>query len=144
MTAPDRQLLRPEDATSLEEFQARRVVEQAQIRASNSSWKGIGRILLSSLIASGAILFWAAMALAKANAGKWVLLVLAIAFTLLFLRMFGRIELRGVRGSKRYMQLDRLSKDWQARAARGEIPQTAPGGPKVWRDELDEANTQGT
>ena len=70
MTGLDRQLLRPEDATSLEEFQARRVVEQAQIRASNSSWKGIGRILLSSLIASGAILFWGAMALAKANAGR--------------------------------------------------------------------------
>ncbi len=84
------------------------------------------------------------MALAKANAGKWVLLVLAIAFTLLFLRMFGRIELGGVRGSRRYMQLDRMSKDWQARAAQGEIPQTAAGGPKVWRDELDEANTQGT
>jgi hypothetical protein len=143
MTARDRQVLRPEDAASLEEFQARRSVEQARIRALNSSWKGIGRIILSGFIALAAILFWAGMALAKGG-GKWPLLVLAIAFTLLFLRIFGRIELRGVRGSKRYLQLDRLSKEWQARADRGEIPQATPGGPKVWRDELDEANTQGT
>jgi hypothetical protein len=65
-----------------------------------------------------------------------------VGFTFWFLRIFGRIELRGVRGSKRYMQLDRLSKEWQARARRGEIPETRPGGPKVWRDELDEAETR--
>jgi hypothetical protein len=46
-----------------------------------------------------------------------------------------------VRGSKRYLQLDRLSKDWQARAGSGEIPETRPGGPKIWRDQLDEAET---
>jgi hypothetical protein len=136
MDTADRELLRPEDASSLEEFQARRLVEQARIRAVNSSWKAIGRILLSSLIASGSILFWGSMAFAKGS-GKWVLLVLAIIFTLSFLRIFGRIEVRGVRGSKRYIQLDRLSKDWQRRARLGEIPQTTPGGPKVRRDELE-------
>ena len=104
----------------------------------NSSWKRIGMINLSGVVCVAAILFWGAMAFAKGG-GKWVLLVLAIACTLLFLRILGRIELRGVRGSKRYMQLDRLSKDWQARARNGEIPETRPGGPKVWRDQLDEA-----
>jgi hypothetical protein len=143
MTTQDRELLRPEDATSLEEFQARRTVEQAQIRALNSSWKGIGRILLSSLIAFGAILLWGGMAFAKGGA-KWVLLVLAIACTVLFLRIFGGIERRGVRGSKRYRQLDRLSKEWRAKASRGEVPATTPDGPKVWRDELNEAHPQGT
>jgi hypothetical protein len=39
--------------------------------------------------------------------------------------------------------LDRLSKEWQARAERGEIPQTTPGGPRVWQNEV-EAETQGT
>ena len=141
MTAHQRELLRPEDATSLEEFQARRIVEQAQIRGMHSSWKGIGRILLSGVIAFAAIVFWGSMAFAKGG-GRWPLLVLAIACSLLFLRIFGRIELRGVRGSKRYMQLDRLSKEWQARAGRGEIPEASPGGPKVWRDELDEAETR--
>jgi len=139
MSRPERELLRPEEATSLEEFQARRIVEQAQIRALNSSWKDIGRIILSGFVALAAILFWGGMAFAKGG-GKWPLLILALAFTLLFIRIFGRVELRGARGTKRYLQLDRLSKDWQARARRGEIPQANPGGPKVWRDELETEN----
>jgi hypothetical protein len=141
MTAHDRELLRPEDATSLDEFQARRMVEQAQIRGINSSWKTIGTILLSSVVCVAAIVCWVGVATID-DVARWVFLVLAIGFTFWFLRMFGRIELRGVRGSGRYLQLDRLSKDWQARAARGEIPRTKPGGPKVWRDELDEAETR--
>lgn len=143
MTAQHREPLRPEDAASLQEFQARRVAEQAQIRALNGSWKGIGRILLASVVGFGAIVFWGAMAVG-AGAGRWVLLILAIACTLLFLRIFGRIERRGVRGSKRYMQLDRMSKEWQAKASRGEIPVTTPDGPTVWQDELTEAHPQET
>jgi hypothetical protein len=143
MTAQDRELLRPEDATSLAEFQARRLAEQARIRALNSSWKDIGLICLSGLLALTAIIFWGAMAFAKGG-GKWLPGVLALVVTAVFLRIFSRIELRGIRGSKRYIQLDRLSKDWQARAARGEVPQTTPGGPKVWRHQLDEANIEGT
>ena len=65
MSRPERELLRPEEATSLEEFQARRIVEQAQIRALNSSWKDIGRIILSGFVALAAILFWGGMAFAK-------------------------------------------------------------------------------
>jgi hypothetical protein len=139
MTTHDRELLRPEDATSLEEFQARRMVEQAQLRALNSSWKDIGRILLSSVLAFGAIIFWVGVATVR-NAGTWFLLVFALICTGLFIRIFGRIELRGARGTKRYLQLDRLSKEWQARAGRGEIPQANPGGPKVWRDQLETEN----
>jgi hypothetical protein len=139
MTTHDRELLRPEDATSLEEFQARRIVEQAQLRALNSSWKDIGRILLSSVLGFGAIIFWVGVATVH-NAGTWFLLVFALICTGLFIRIFGRIELRGARGTKRYLQLDRLSKDWQARAGRGEIPQVTPGGPRVWRDELETEN----
>jgi hypothetical protein len=142
MTAHDRELLRPEDAASLEEFQARRIVEQARLRGINSSWKSIGTILLSSLICFAAIVCWGSAFIDGFHGVSWFFLVLAIGFSLWFLRMFGRIELRGVRGSKRYMQLDRLSKEWQARARQGEIPETSPGGPKVWRDELDEAETR--
>jgi hypothetical protein len=141
MTKPDRELLRPEDATSLEEFQARRIVEQARIRGMNGSWKRIGMILLTSLICVAAIVCWGSMVESQGGV-RWFFLVLAIGFTLGFLRIFGKVELRGVRGSKRYLQLDRLGKEWQARAQRGEIPQAAPGGPKVWRDQLDEAETR--
>lgn len=142
MKPHDRELLRPEDATSLEEFQARRMAEQADIRALNSSWKDIGLILLTSVIVIIDIFFWYAMA-RQSGPGRWAWLVLALLFVGLFLRVFGRIELRGARGSKRYMQLDRLSKDWQAKARRGEIPETSPGGPKVFRDQL-EAESQGS
>jgi hypothetical protein len=141
MTAHKRELLRPEDATSLEEFQARRVVEQAQIRGMNGSWKRIGAILLSSLICFFAIFCWVGVGIGQGGV-RWFFLVLALGFTFWFLRIFGKIELRGVRGSKRYLQLNRLSKEWQARAQRGEIPAAAPGGPKVWRDQLDEAETR--
>ena len=141
MTAHDRELLRPEDATSLQEFQARRIVEQAQILGMNGSWKRIGTILLSSLVCVAAIICWGSMAMGQGFT-RWFFLVLAVGFTYWFLRMFGRIELRGARGTKRYLQLDRMSKEWQARAERGEVPRTSPGGPKVWRDELDGAETR--
>jgi hypothetical protein len=141
VTAQNRELLRPEDATSLQEFQARRIVEQAQILGMNGSWKRIGTILLSSLVCVAAIICWGSMAFSPGLA-RWILLVLAIGFTYWFLRLFGRIELRGARGTKRYLQLDRMDKEWQARAERGEIPPTSPGGPKVWRDELDGAETR--
>lgn len=141
MTTHDRELLRPEDATSLEEFQARRMAEQAQIRALNSSWKDIGLIILSGLIALAAVIFWVGVA-TEHDAGRWFMLLFALILTVVFLRIFGKIQRRGVRGSRRYIKLDRLSKEWQARAARGEIPQTTPGGPKVWRDDLDQAETR--
>jgi hypothetical protein len=141
MTAHDRELLRPEDATSLDEFQARRIVEQAQIRGMNGSWKRIGTIILSGVVSVAVVFCWVGVA-SDDGPGRWFFLVLAIGFTLWFLRMFGRIELRGARGTKRYLQLDRMSKEWQARAERGEIPPTNPGGPKVWRDELDGAGTR--
>jgi hypothetical protein len=138
MTAHDRELLRPEDATSLQEFQARRIVEQAQILGMNGSWKRIGTIFLSSLVCFAAIFCWVGVAIGQ-GFPRWFFLVLAVGFTYLFLRMFGRIELQGARGTKRYLQLDRLSRQWQAQAERGEIPWTNPGGPRVWRDELDGA-----
>jgi len=141
MTTHKRELLRPEDATSLEEFQARRIVEQAQIRGMNGSWKRIGAILLSGLIGFVAIFFWVGVGIGQGGV-RWFFLVLALGFTFWFLRIFGKIELRGVRGSKRYLQLNRLSKEWHDRAQQGEIPAAAPGGPKVWRDQLDEAETR--
>ncbi len=135
-------LLRPEDATSWEEFQARCAVEQAQCRAANSSNGAIGQTLLGALFGFGTIFFWGGTAFAH-GAGKWPLLVLALICTGLFLRYFGRVMRRGFGGSKRYMELVRLRQQWQARAERGEIPQTTPGGPKVWQNEI-EAETQGT
>jgi hypothetical protein len=143
MRTRDRKLLRPEDAISLEEFQARRVIEQAQCRALNSSRTAIGQTLLSSLFGFVDIFFWFVVA-TSSGPGFWMGLVFALVFAWLFLLCFTKVMRRGVRGSKRYLQLDRLSKEWQAKADRGEIPRTTPGQPKVWRDQLGEANVQGT
>lgn len=63
--------------------------------------------------------------------------MLAVIFAWLFLRLFGKIMRRGAGGSKRYIELSRLRKEWQDKAERGEIPQTTPGGIKVWRDGLE-------
>jgi len=135
MASPHRELLRPEDATSWEEFQARASIEQARCRGANGSWGAIGRTVLAAACAFVAILAWGTMAFTHGSA-KWVVLVFALIFTGLAVWIFGKVMRRGVGGSKRYSQLTRLSKEWQAKAERGEIPQTTPGGPKVWRDEL--------
>jgi hypothetical protein len=141
MNPDNRELLKPEDATSLEEFQARRMMEQAEIRGLNGSWKTIGLILLSSLLGFGAILFWVGVA-TEHDGGIWFMLLFALISTVLFIRIFGKIELRGARGTKRYLQLDRMSKDWQARARRGEVPETTHSGPKVFRDQLEAENQE--
>jgi hypothetical protein len=51
------------------------------------------------------------------------------------------VTLRSFGGSKRYVELDRLREEWQAKAERGEIPQTTPGGPRIWRDEAEAGAT---
>ena len=133
MTDQKRELLRPEEATSFEEFQARSIIEQAECRGSTGSWRKIGQTSLGAVFASGAILFWGAFALTD-DAGQWLLLVFALICTGLFTWLFGGVMRTGVRGSRRYYQLGKLRKEWQARAERGEIPLTSPEGPKVWRD----------
>jgi hypothetical protein len=134
MADQERELLRPEDASSFEEFQARSIIEQAQCRGSTGTWKNIGLSALSGLLALVAILTWYGFA-TEPDVGRWGMLVIALISSGLLIWAFGGVMRTGVRGSRRYYQLDRLRKQWQARAERGEIPQTSPGGPKVWSDE---------
>lgn len=136
MARQDRELLLPEDASSLEEFEARCTIEQAQSRTVNSSNKVLGQTLLCGPLILIDIFFWFAT-VKQQGAGRWVWLVLALIVAWLFLRLFGKIMRRGALGSKRYTELSRLRKEWQAKVERGEIPQTTPGGIKVWRDELE-------
>jgi hypothetical protein len=135
MARTHRELLRPEDASSFEEFQARATIEQARCRAANGTGKAIGQTVLAAACAFVALLAWGTMAFTHGSA-KWVVLPFALIFTALFGWIFGTVMRRGFGGSKRYTQLSGLSKEWQAKAERGEIPRTTPGGPKVWRDEL--------
>jgi hypothetical protein len=131
-----RELLRPEDASSLEEFEARCAVDQSRNRRINSSWRAIGQSLLISVLAIIDIISWVATATAHGGQ-RWVWLVFALVFTGLTLWLAGKVLGRGARGSKRYIELSRMRKEWQEKAARGEIPETSPGGVRVWRDELE-------
>jgi hypothetical protein len=140
MAQRDRELLPPEDATSWEEFLARCTAEQAQCRAAGTSGNALGDTVLAAPLAFGAFLFWAGVAV-EHDAGRWFLLMVALFFTWLLLQVLGRAVHSGVSGSKRYTELSRLRKQWQTMVESGEIPQSTPGGPKVWRDELEPTST---
>lgn len=129
-----RELLRPEESTSFEEFQARSTMEQLLLRGSGGSWKTIGLSLLSGLIALAVIISWAVVAITPGTM-RWAMVIIALIPTGLLAWVFGGVMRRAVGSTRRYYKLDRLRKEWQARAERGEIPVTTPGGPKVWRDE---------
>ena len=130
-----RELLPPEDAASWEEFQDRWVIERARYRETGRSWRDTGRILLSVIPGLAAVVFWVAFAV-TGHAGRWVLLVLALACTALFGWALGGVLRRRWRRARKRRELDRLRDQWHSRAERGEIPRTAPGRPKVWRDEI--------
>ena len=134
MTDRKRELLRPEEATSFEEFQARSTTEQLQLRGSGGSWKTIGLSLLSGVLALAVIAFWYVVAVTPGSS-RWAMVIVALIPTGLLIWVFGGVMRPAVRSTRRYYELDRLRKDWQARADRGEIPATAPGGPKIWRDQ---------
>jgi hypothetical protein len=136
MAQRDRELLPPEDATSWEEFLARCTAEQAQCRAAGTSGNALGDMVLAAPLAFGAFLFWAGVAV-EHDAGRWFLLMVALFFTWLLLQVLGRAVHSSVSGSKRHTELSRLRKQWQTMVESGEIPQSSPGGPKVWRDELE-------
>ena len=140
MAQRDRALLPPEEATSWEEFLARCTAEQAQCRAAGTSGNALGDMVLAAPLAFGAFLFWAGVTV-EHDAGRWFLLMVALFFTWLLLQVLGRAVHSGVSGSKRYTELSRLRKQWQTMVESGEIPQSTPGGPKVWRDELEPTST---
>jgi hypothetical protein len=129
-----RELLPSENATSWEEFQARSAIEQEECRGATGSWKDTGLIFLSVIPGFGAIAF--AYAAAHTSGTTLVMaLLIAIICTALFAWPFGAVLRTGLRGARRYLELDHLRAEWQVRTWRGEIPESAPGGPKVWRDE---------
>jgi hypothetical protein len=135
MTDHRHDLLRPQDATSWEEFQDRWVIERARYTATRRSWKDTGRVAASVIPGLAAVVFWAAFAV-TGDAGRWLLLVLALVCTALCGWAAGGVLLRRWRGRRHRHELDRLRDEWHTRTERGEIPRTTPGGPKVWRDEI--------
>jgi hypothetical protein len=135
MARQHRGLLRPGNATSLAEFQARRTAEVE--RLSNAAfWKSVLSALLSAVLAFIDIIIWFFFAHAS-GPGRWVELVVGVFVALLALRYLGRSPTRaGPPATAREKELDRIAEEWQAKTVRGEIPRTTPGGVTVWQREL--------
>src|ERR1700743_1397439 len=100
MSDGGRELLPLEDATSWDEFQDRWVIERARDQQTGRSWRDTGRILLSVIPGLAAVVFWVAFAV-TGDAGRWVLLVLALACTALFGWVLGGVLRRRWRGGAR-------------------------------------------
>jgi hypothetical protein len=102
--------LRPEDATTLAEFQARHDAELARIREARRSktvlirlvWVFLGAVPIAFLW----YWFWQ-----SSGTGKWGILALAVACQFVVVAIANRID-----GTKRRRELTRLSKQWKARA----------------------------
>lgn len=131
-----REVLRPEDATSLEEFQARRAAEVRQLRESSMSWKVISRPYMAGVLGFIDIFLWYLVA-RSSGAGRWIAVIFALCVAWLALRFLIRSPGRGLPETDRERELNGLAEEWQVKADRGEIPQAAPGGLRIWRDEVE-------
>jgi hypothetical protein len=117
MTATGRDLPRPEDATSWEEFQARSAAERAVWGPSASPTQARSQLVLGLVFGFGAGVFWTGTVLAT-GMGTWVLLLLAALSTWMFARYFTSGLRRGALGTRRYWEVLWLSGQWRARIAR--------------------------
>jgi hypothetical protein len=144
--------LRPEDATTLEEFHARRDAELARIGAVSAYWKQGARIALAVAVAAIDAFYWYRFSQASGTE-RWHVLALALLFLCATVSVTSRIRPDVLSGSKRRRaELERLAAQWQERADRGEVAlttlttltpvvnlrtmgeRTAPGGPAVSPD----------
>jgi hypothetical protein len=138
MPRTGRKPLRPEDATSFEEFQARCAAARTQSFAIDVPYSARGKVLLLVLSGSGAGYGWWRI-VAGHGLHDWggFLLPFAIFLGLNFLRSLLLFAVWGLCVVFWRRRLRRLRKQWRAKAERGEIPWSAPSEPKVWQDELE-------
>lgn len=118
MSAPGRDLPRPEDATTWEDFRARFAAERAVCAPSASPTEARSQAALGLVFGFGAAVFWTGTVLAE-GAGTWALLVFAVLSTWMFARYFTAGVRRGALGRRRYWKLVCLSALWRVRAADG-------------------------
>jgi hypothetical protein len=111
---------RPEDATTLEEFQARYDAEMARIGTVYGSRRQRIRLAgaIVALIPCGLLWAWFWQ---YSGGARWGILALALAYTYVVVRVANRFD-----GTTRRRELDRLSEQWQARAKADQVPRPAP------------------
>jgi hypothetical protein len=132
MSRDKRVPLRAEDATSWEEFQARYDAEvEDGVRRSRSpkKWLWMLAAVGCGLIDAG---LWGGVAQGSSPA-RWIALPFAVIliFPIIFFLAMSPAPGRPI--TNRQRELDAVRDDWKARADRGEIPMTTPGGPQVWQ-----------
>lgn len=110
--------LRPEDATTLTEFQAHRDAELDRISAANRSGRGRGRLALviAGMIPCGALWYWF---WSYSGPARWGILVLALVYNYVLVRLANQFN-----GTRRRRELYRLTSRWQERAAADEAART--------------------
>jgi hypothetical protein len=117
-SAPEGGPLRPEDATTLTEFQARRDAELDRISAAYRSGRGRARLALviAGMIPCGALWYWF---WTYPGPARWGILALALAYNYVLVRFANRFD-----GTRRRRELYRLTSRWQARAEADEAART--------------------
>ena len=124
VTGSDVAKLRPEDATTLEEFQARRNAELARISVPGAYWKQVFRIVLALVAAAIDAFYWHRFSQASGGE-RWHVLALALLFACSTVSAASSVKPDILNGSKRRRaELDRLSAQWEARAEAGEVART--------------------
>jgi len=123
-TASQGSKLRPEDATTLEDFQERRNAELARISAPGAYWKQVFRIALAIAVAAIDAFYWYRFSHTSGEE-SWHVLALALLFACSTISAASSVKPDLLNGSKRRRaELDRLSAQWQERADRGEVALT--------------------
>jgi hypothetical protein len=117
---------RPEDAITLEEFQARYDAELARI-SGPGAYQDQAVTLGLAIAFAGADAFYCYRASEASGAATWGLAAAALLFTAFAVAAVAMIKvdvLTGSRYRKRRAELARLRTQWQARAEAGEVPRT--------------------
>jgi len=110
--------LRPEDAATLTEFQARRDAELDRISAAHRSGRGRARLALVivGMIPCGVLWYWF---WTYPGLARWGVLALAVAYNYVLVRIANQFD-----GTRRRRELYRLTNRWQARAEADEAART--------------------
>jgi hypothetical protein len=107
---------RPEDATTLEEFQGLRDAELGRLSAASAYWKQGARIAVTVALAGVDAFYWHRVTQAS-GAERWHVLALALFLLCATVSSAARIKPDVLNGSqRRRAELDRLAARWQAGA----------------------------
>jgi hypothetical protein len=126
MTRTNGKVLRPEDATSFEEFQARCAAVRSQSLVIDIPRSVSAQLAL--LCGSGLVAAFAWWGVVSEHGWRVILLACAMLASLTFLRYLLLLSVWALATVVRHRRLSRLLEQWRSKAENGEIPWTSPTG----------------